>query len=733
MRQIKRRSKEVIPALLDRSLTPESPAYEDITADKEALKSELNSIRELTLSKAGRKRSLSESKSTADVNTKRVRYSQRMEESKNKPAPEVSQTMATSLPVEKRKKKRDEESAENEGLTLEERLRKDYMTKDFHYTHLYPDYPIKKEYVCRLCFRPTNLQKCRGCNGYFHDECVSKIKNGVPVPSLQRGPIGRHKTKKGKHRNSMSRSSISSVKTEESPEPMDVQETDHQIQSSIVVDFICCSCDTNSNKTCFICKVKLEDGLTVECSYKGCLRHYHKACLVKFPQTSVKTDERIICPYHKCHTCFASDNVSFFPESKLVMCVLCPTSYHYNDIHCIPAGTEWLSTTQIICQNHALRPASKANVNVNWCFICARGGDLICCESCPGAFHLTCANEKEVPQGKYTCDNCLAGHRPLYNQLVWAKMSIYRYWPAIVLPPTVVPLNMIDTFHYPSDFCVKFFGTRDCAWLGRDRVFVYDENDNRRTKETQKSLDAAFNKAMDEVKIVHRMLQEEKCESQQKYITHKMKPDPYDKIKTNRAVPPIKLEMDMEAAELLSFECACKATDIDPCGYTSQCWNRSSKQECDPATCPAGETCQNQMFMKKIYPQVQERNTLSRGWGLFAQEDIREGTFVIEYVGEVINVKEMERRMALKRVKSDPNYYFMDLKGGLIIDADEKGNLARFINHSCMPNCQTERWQVGRTVRIGIFALKNIYKVNFVFLNIWLNKVFISWLASSLK
>jgi len=43
-----------------------------------------------------------------------------------------------------------------------------------------------------------------------------------------------------------------------------------------------------------------------------------------------------------------------------------------------------------------------------------------------------------------------------------------------------------------------------------------------------------------------------------------------------------------------------------------------------------------------------------------------------------------------------------------IIDAGPKGNLARFMNHSCEPNCETQKWTVNCIHRVGIFAIKDI-------------------------
>lgn len=50
----------------------------------------------------------------------------------------------------------------------------------------------------------------------------------------------------------------------------------------------------------------------------------------------------------------------------------------------------------------------------------------------------------------------------------------------------------------------------------------------------------------------------------------------------------------------------------------------------------------------------------------------------------------------------------MKLGGNEVIDPTYKGNMARFINHSCDPNCETQKWNVLGEICVGIFATRDI-------------------------
>lgn len=80
----------------------------------------------------------------------------------------------------------------------------------------------------------------------------------------------------------------------------------------------------------------------------------------------------------------------------------------------------------------------------------------------------------------------------------------------------------------------------------------------------------------------------------------------------------------------------------------------------------------------------------------------------MEYVGEVICDEECKRRRSEMEEKGDTNFYFLSIDKHRVIDAKRAGNKSRFMNHSCDPNCELQKWIINGATRIGLFAVREI-------------------------
>ncbi|OTB07202.1 hypothetical protein M426DRAFT_85207 [Hypoxylon sp. CI-4A] len=144
------------------------------------------------------------------------------------------------------------------------------------------------------------------------------------------------------------------------------------------------------------------------------------------------------------------------------------------------------------------------------------------------------------------------------------------------------------------------------------------------------------------------------------------------------------------------------------CGEDSDCINRATKMECVDGDCNCGNGCQNQRFQHKQYADVSVIQTEKKGFGLRANTPLEANDFIFEYIGEVINEPTFRRRMIQYDKEGIRHFYFMSLTKNEFVDATKKGNLGRFCNHSCNPNCYVDKWVVGNKLRMGIFAGRKI-------------------------
>lgn len=182
------------------------------------------------------------------------------------------------------------------------------------------------------------------------------------------------------------------------------------------------------------------------------------------------------------------------------------------------------------------------------------------------------------------------------------------------------------------------------------------------------------------------------------------RPPPYVNIRESIWLCPCKIQPPEEGS------CSC----IGACD--SHCVNRLVWFECvgeGPAgttftNCNIGPSCGNRALQEGVRRNLIPYRSPGMGWGLRTGEHIKRGELVIEYVGEVVDEETMLRRTREAAARNDDHVYMMEINSNAIIDARFKGNMSRFINHSCDPNCQLEKWNVNGIMRIGIFALRDI-------------------------
>ena len=96
--------------------------------------------------------------------------------------------------------------------------------------------------------------------------------------------------------------------------------------------------------------------------------------------------------------------------------------------------------------------------------------------------------------------------------------------------------------------------------------------------------------------------------------------------------------------------------------------------------------------MKKLW--YKKRSSL-HGSGLFANHDIKKGEQVIQYIGDKVTKREGDKRADKQVKKAEKNkkngmVYVFELNKKYDIDGGVSRNYARFINHSCNPNCEVD-------------------------------------------
>jgi len=101
--------------------------------------------------------------------------------------------------------------------------------------------------------------------------------------------------------------------------------------------------------------------------------------------------------------------------------------------------------------------------------------------------------------------------------------------------------------------------------------------------------------------------------------------------------------------------------------------------------------------------RIKKSNIDRTGHGLYATKDIKEGTRIMNYIGNIITKKQTEES---KKFDNEKPIYLFNLNNRYDLDGDVSWNTARLINHSCSNNCDYE----GKGLKLWVVTIKDIKK-----------------------
>jgi serine/threonine protein kinase len=162
-----------------------------------------------------------------------------------------------------------------------------------------------------------------------------------------------------------------------------------------------------------------------------------------------------------------------------------------------------------------------------------------------------------------------------------------------------------------------------------------------------------------------------------------------------------------------------KATGEDFCGcfppansgfacVDESCILYACREECR-SNCLAGPLCGNKRIQRKEFCHLEVFDAGLKGKGLRLSPHTKpaaKGDILCEYLGRAIREAALGR--LFRRYQLDRRLYIMALGDGVYLDARQKGGIARYINHSCRPNCKVELWTVRGVVRAAVVAENDI-------------------------
>ena len=144
-------------------------------------------------------------------------------------------------------------------------------------------------------------------------------------------------------------------------------------------------------------------------------------------------------------------------------------------------------------------------------------------------------------------------------------------------------------------------------------------------------------------------------------------------------------------------------------------FNYAQKYECN-SNCLCKEfNCENKKVTKGLLIQLEVQFINKKGFGVFTKENIIKDSFICNYIGEIIQKDIAEKKINDNYSNKRENYIikacedYGSLSTVIYIDAEVKGNVARFFNHSCNPNIYLDIVRTDNFIpNLSFFALRDI-------------------------
>ncbi|BFI23861.1 protein MpASHR1 [Marchantia polymorpha subsp. ruderalis] len=382
------------------------------------------------------------------------------------------------------------------------------------------------------------------------------------------------------------------------------------------------------------------------------------------------------------------------------------------------------------------------------CAICEDFGELLCCEQCRQGFHLACIGLESCPDSEsWLCDDCRQNKvrcfdckefgcykSDAYRCTVRSCGKIYHHQCASKWERPLSKKGGIVCPHHYCDGCWNSKSNR----VRKEKIYrclkcpvAYHEfcmpdgggvledipgfmlcpkhneewkcqNDGVPTEDVKTGFDRLPLPSVPQDFKLPQSLQAFAKRLQNK-------PPAYVHIRRNYYLG----KKPRKRPEDESMQCSCQPSGGSNVACDKDCLCGMLLTSCT-TSCKCGDACSNVPFQKRPGRKMKPVKTDHCGWGLKADEAIKAGDFLVEYVGEVIDDETCEKRLWAMKEQGESNFYMCEISREMVIDATFKGNLSRFINHSCQPNCELQKWQIDGEIRIGVFSTVDIKKGDYV-------------------